>query len=148
MNEHTTHEFYNAARNGRIPENVQAFAEDTVTRTREAYQRFNTVAKDGARVVEEVVLAAQAGAKAIGEKVLHNTTVNTEAAFEAAQAMARARTFPEAARLQADFVQQQIAAAGAQTRELFELSTKFMKQTFDSVSTAAAKSFEQMKRPS
>jgi hypothetical protein len=49
--------------------------------------------------------------------------------------MARARTFPEAARLQADFVQQQIAAAGAQTRELFELSTKFMKQTFDSVRT-------------
>jgi|SRR3954451_21264537 hypothetical protein len=147
MNEYTTQGFYNAAKNGRIPENFQAFAEDSVVRTREAYQKINTVAKDGAKAVEEVMLAAHAGAKAIGEKVLHNTAVNTDAAFEAAQAIARARTVPEAARLQADFMQQQLAAAGAQTRELFELSTKFMKQTFETMSTAATKSFEQIKRP-
>jgi len=147
MNEQVAKDFYNAARNGRIPENLQAFAEDSVLRTREAYQKINSAAKDGAKVMEEVMLAAHAGAKAIGEKVLHNTAVNTEAAFEAAQAIARARTLPEAARLQADFVQQQLAAAGAQSRELFELSTKFVKQTFETMSTAAGKSFEQMKRP-
>jgi hypothetical protein len=146
MNEQLTHDFYAAAKNGRIPENVQAFAEDSVVRTREAYQKINTVAKDGAKVLEEVMLAAQAGAKAIGEKVLHNTAVNTDAAFEAAQAIARARTLPEAARLQADFVQQQLAAAGAQSKELFELSTKLMKQTFDTMSTAASRSFEDLKR--
>ena len=84
--------------------------------------------------------------KAFGEKVLHNTTVNTEAAFDAAQAIARARSLPEAARLQADFMQQQLAVAGAQTKELFELSTKLARQTLESVNAAAAKSFDNARR--
>jgi phasin len=149
MNEHFTRQaqdMFNAAKDVRIPENVQAFAEDSVLKTREAYQKMNTAAKDSVKVMEEVMLAAQAGAKAIGEKVLQNTTVNTEAVFDAAQAIARARTLPEAARLQADFVQQQLAAAGAQSRELLELSTKVAKQTFDTVNAAATKTFDQIKR--
>jgi phasin len=151
MNEHFTRQaqdMFNAAKDVRIPENLQAFAEDSVVKTREAYQKMNTVAKDSAKVIEEVMLAAHAGAKAIGEKVLQNTAVNTEAAFDAAQAIARARTLPEAARLQADFVQQQLAAAGAQSRELLELSTKVAKQTFESVNAAATKSFDQLKKSS
>jgi phasin len=151
MNEHFTRQaqdMFNAAKDVRIPENFQALAEDSVVKTREAYQKINTAAKDSAKVIEEVMLAAHAGAKAIGEKVLQNTVVNTEAAFDAAQAIARARTLPEAARLQADFVQQQLAAAGAQSRELLELSTKVAKQTFETVNAAASKSFEQMKKNS
>ena len=139
-------DMFNAAKEARIPENVQAIAEEGVAKTREAYSKISAVTKDNAKVVEEVLLAAQAGAKSIGEKVLHNTAVNTEAAFDAAQAIARARTIPEAARLQADFVQQQLAVAGAQTKELLELSTKVAKQTFESYNAAATKSFEQMKK--
>ena len=74
------------------------------------------MAKDNVKVLEEVMLATHAGAKAIGEKVLQNSVVNTEAAFDAAQAIARAKTFPEAARLQANFVQQQLAVASSQTK--------------------------------
>lgn len=139
-------DMFNAAKEARIPENVQAIAEEGVAKTREAYSKIASVAKDNAKVVEEVMLAAQAGAKSIGEKVLHNATVNTEAAFDAAQAIVRAKTLPEAARLQADFVQQQLAVAGAQTKELIELSTKVAKQTFDFYNAAATKSFEQMKK--
>ena len=128
-------DMFNAAKEARIPENVQAIAEEGVAKTREAYSKISAVAKDNAKVVEEVLLAAQAGAKSIGEKVLHNTAVNTEAAFDAAQAIVRAKTIPEAARLQADFVQQQLAVAGAQTKELLELSTKVAKQTFEILST-------------
>ena len=113
---------------------------------REAMQKLHGVAKDNAKVVEDVVLAAQAGAKAFGEKVLHNTTMNTEAVFDAAQAIARARSLPEAARLQADFMQQQFAIAGAQTKELFELSAKVAHQTMESMKDAATRSFEQIKR--
>ena len=149
MNEQFTRQaqdMFKAGQDGRIPENMKALAEDSVTKTREAYLKLNTVAKDGAKVVEEVVLAAQAGAKTIGDKVLHNTSANTEALFDAAQAIARARTLPEAARLQADFMQQQFAAASAQTKELMELSTKVARQTMESMNTAATKSFEQFKR--
>jgi len=139
-------DMFRIAQDGKLPENLQAMAEDGVAKTRDAFHKLNTVAKDGARVVEEVMLATQAGAKAIGEKVLHNTSVNTEAAFDAAQAMARARTLPEIARLQADFMQQQFAIAGAQTKELFDLSSKVARQTIESMNSAAAKSFEQLKR--
>ncbi len=135
-----------AAKDARIPENVQAFAEESVTKTREAYNKLSNVAKDNVKVLEEVMLATHAGAKAIGEKVLQNSVVNTEAAFDAAQAIARAKTFPEAVRLQANFVQQQLAVASSQTKELFELSTKVAKQTFETLNFAATKGFEQLKK--
>lgn len=140
-------DFFNAAKDARIPENFQAMAEDGVAKSREVFYKVNAVAKDGAKAMEEVVLTAQAGAKALGEKMLNNTAANTEAAFDAAQAIARARTLPEAARLQADFWQQQFSIAGAQTKELLELTTKIAKQTFETINSAAAKNFEQMKKP-
>ncbi|MCB1526497.1 MAG: phasin family protein [Hyphomicrobiaceae bacterium] len=149
MNEQFTRQaqdMFAAAKDARIPENLQAMAEEGVQKTREAYYKLNEAAKDGAKVVEEVMLASQAGAKAIGEKIVHNTSVNTEAAFDAAQAIARAKTLPELVRLQADYLQQQFAVAGAQSKELFELSAHVAKQTMETVNSAAAKSFEQMKK--
>lgn len=151
MNEQFTRQaqdFLAAAKDARIPENVQAIAEESVTKTREAYNKLSSVAKDNVKVLEEVMLATHAGAKAIGEKVLQNSVVNTEAAFDAAQAIARAKTFPEAVRLQANFVQQQLAVASSQTKELFELSTKVAKQTFETLNVAATKGFEQLKKAS
>ena len=149
MNEQFTRqaqEMFNVAKDARIPENIQAFAEESVAKTRDAYQKINAVAKDNAKAMEEMMLTAQAGARSLGEKVLTNTAANTEAVFDAAQAIARARTLPEAARLQADFMQQQLAIASAQTKELFELSTKVARQTFESVNAATTKSFEQFKK--
>ena len=141
-----TQEMFAAAKDARIPENVQAIAEEGVAKTREAYEKINTVTKDGVKVFEDVVVAAHAGAKTIGEKVLRNTEVNAEAAFDAAQAIARAKTVPEAIRLQTTFVQQQLAVAGAQTKELFELSAQVAQQTVDTVNTAATKAFDQIKK--
>ena len=132
-------EMFTAGKDAKVPENMSAFAEDAVAKSREAFNKITTAAKDNAKVAEDVLLTTQAGAKSIGEKIMSNTLANTEAAFEAAQAMARARTFPEIARLQANYFQQQFA------KELFELSSKVAKQTFDTVGQATAKSFEQIK---
>jgi len=140
MNEQFTQqaqEAFSAAKEARIPENVQAMAAESVAKGRETYQKLNAAAKDSVKAFEEVITTAQAGARAISEKVLNNTAANTEAAFDAAQAIARARTLPEAIRLQTDFVQQQLTAASAQTKELFELSTKVAQQTFETLSSAA-----------
>lgn len=139
-------QFFNVAKDARMPENVQAMVADGVAKTREAYEKASTVAKDQAKVAEEILLAGQAGAKTIGTKLLENTTANTEAAFDAAQAIARARSMPEAAKLQAEFMQKQMAIAGAQTRELFELSSRVAQQAFQSFSSAATKSFETIKK--
>ena len=139
-------DMFTAGKDAKIPENMSAFAEDAVAKSRDAYNKMAIATKDNAKVMEDVVLTAQAGAKSIGEKMLANTLANAEAAFDAAHAIAKAKTFPELARLQANFWQQQFANAGAQSKELFELSTKVAKQTFETVGSATTKSFEQLKK--
>lgn len=149
MNEQFTRqaqEMFSAAKDAKIPENFQTFAEDSVKKSREFYQKLNATAQDNVSAIEDFMLASHAGAKSVSEKVMQNAAANTEAAFEAAQNMARAKTLPEAARLQADFMQQQSAAATQQTKELFELSAKVAKQTFESINKATAASFENMKK--
>jgi hypothetical protein len=148
MNDFTrqAQDMFAAAKEARIPENVQAFAEDSVAKTRDAYAKINAATQDHVKAVEEIVLAAQAGAKSFGEKFLHTATVNAEAVFDAAEAIAKAKTLPEVARLQADFLKQQLAAASSQTKEFFELSSKISRQTLESLNSAASKTFEQMKK--
>jgi hypothetical protein len=148
MNEQFTRQaqdMFSAVKDARIPDAVQKLAEDSVVKTRAVYDKMNAVANHGGKVLEEVMLSAESGAKAIGAKVLDNTASNTEALFDAAQAIARAGTFPEAAQLQAKFLQQQFIVAGEQTKELFDLYTKITTQTFNSMSKAAAKTFQQSK---
>ena len=125
-----------ATKDARIPENVKALAEDSVAKTREAYSKMSSAARDGAKIFENVMVSAQAGANSIGERVLRNTEANAEAVFDAAQAISRAGTFPEIVRLQTNFMQKQFAVASAQAKELFELSMKVSQQTFGSVGAA------------
>ena len=139
-------DMFAAAKDARIPENVQAFAEESVAKTRDAYSKMSAATQDSVKAIEEVVRAAQAGAKTFTDKWLHAASTNAEAAFDAAEAMARAKTVPEFARLQADFVKQQLAATSSQTKEFFELSSKIGRQTLESMNSAASKTFEQMKK--
>lgn len=139
-------QFFNAAKDVRMPENMQAMVADGVAKTREVYEKASVVAKDQAKAAEEMMLAGQAGAKTIGSKMLENTSVNAQACFDAAQAIARARSLPEAMRLQAEFMQKQFALAGAQTKELFELSSRVAQQTLETANIATVKGFEQMKK--
>jgi hypothetical protein len=139
-------EFMNAAKAGKIPENIQALAQDGVAKTQVAFETLTAAAKDQAKVAEDFALATQAGFKTIGTKMFDNTAANAEAAFDAARSMASATSVPEVLRLQAEFFQRQFAVAGAQTKELFELSTRFATQTFETASEATAKSVEKARK--
>ena len=134
-----------ATKDARIPENVKALAEDSVAKTREAYSKMSSAARDGVKIFENVMVSAQAGANSIGERVLRNTEANTEAVFDAAQAISRAGTLSEIVRLQTSFMQKQLAAAGAQTKELVELSMKVTQQTFGTLNSATTEVFDQFK---
>ena len=74
-------------------------------KSREFYQKLNETAQENVNAVEDFMLASHAGAKSVSEKIMQNAAATTESAFDAAQSMARAKTLPEAARLQADFMQ-------------------------------------------
>jgi phasin len=133
-------DFMRTAGDVRVPEQMQHFAEDSVAKTREAYAKMTVVAQDATKALAEVSTVATQGAKTLGDKVLANVTANTNAAFDAAEAIARARSLPEAFKLQTTFMQSQMAKAGEQSREFFELSTKLAQQTFATFNTVASKS--------
>ena len=106
MNEHIkrqAEEFMNAAKAAKIPENIQAFAQEGVAKSQEAFETLTAAAKDQAKVAEDFALATQAGIKSISAKMFDNTAVNAEAAFDAARSMASATSVPEVLRLQAEF---------------------------------------------
>jgi phasin len=132
-------DFMRTAGDGRVPEQMQHFAEDSVAKSREAYAKMTVAAQDATKALAEVSTAATQSAKTLGDKVLANVTANTNAAFDAAEAIARARSVPEAFKLQTAFMQTQMAKSAEQTREFFELSTKLAQQTFASFNTVASK---------
>lgn len=140
-------QFFNAAKEARIPENVQTMAREGVVKTREAFDKLSVVAKDQAKVTEDILLATHAGAKSLSTKLLDNTSKNAQAALDAAEALSRASSLTEAARIQTEFVQKQFSIAGAQTKEFFELSARIAQQTFETMNAAASKSFEQVRKP-
>ena len=83
MNEHIkrqAEEFMNAAKAAKIPENIQAFAQEGVAKSQEAFETLTAAAKDQAKVAEDFALATQAGIKSISAKMFDNTAVNAEAA--------------------------------------------------------------------
>jgi hypothetical protein len=92
------------------------------------------------------MLTSQAGARAIGERVMRNIEINADAAFNAAEAMARAQTVPEFFQLQANFVQEQLNTSAKQAKDLLDLSAKIAQQTFETMNAATIKSFEQFKK--
>jgi hypothetical protein len=128
-----------------IPANVQTLIEQSFAKAQSSYAAASAQTQKNARALEEVLSTSQKEARAIGDKVLRDVEANADAFFKAANALARAKTLPEIVSLQTDFVSQQLKACETQGKELFELSTKLVQQTFDSLNSVVATSFRQFK---
>jgi hypothetical protein len=139
-------DMFQAAEQVRVPESVQAIAEESVQRARAAYSTMTAAATDANRAFGEVAQVAGNGARVIGEQVLANVSANTEAAFKAAEVMARSKSLPELAKHQAAFVQAQMMTAGEQTREFYELSSRVARETFEALSSVAQKGAGQARK--
>jgi phasin family protein len=125
-----------------VPENVQAVAQQGVAASREVYAKAAAAALDGAKVMNEIADTAWGSAKILNERMVQNMAANAEAAFNAAQAIATAKTLPEIAKLQSEFVRKLAAQTTEQTRELLDLSTRATQHLFETAQSAAAKSFK------
>jgi hypothetical protein len=137
-----TQALFNGVSSARIPDAARDLAEDSIAGMRETYERMNAYAKENGKALEEVMKTAEAGFRALGTNILDNTVANTTAAIDAATAMARAKTFAEATNLHANFVQQQLATASHQSKELFDLYLRAATQIFESMTRATTRSFE------
>ncbi|MGD9671468.1 MAG: phasin family protein [Hyphomicrobiaceae bacterium] len=142
------HEMLAATNDVRIPDEIQELSQQSVAKSREFNRQIRAAVTAQAKALQDFVHTTQAGFKSMSEKIGANAAANTEAAFEAAQAIARAKSVPEAGRLQAKFIQQQLATATAQAQELFELSIKVSQQNFEAASEAASRSFTEINKSS
>jgi hypothetical protein len=140
--ERRAQEMPNAAMVGRIPENVRIIAAGNVAKTRTVCTKINNVTKDGVKALEDIIDITNCGAKTIGEKILRSTEVNVEAALDAAEDIARAKTLPEVATLQANFMRQQLTVIGTQAQEIYEISAKVVQQAFESMNSARITTYE------
>jgi phasin family protein len=92
--------------------------------------------------MNEIADTAWGSTKMLNEKIAQNLTANAEAAFGAAQAIAAAKSLPEIAKLQSEFVQKLAAQTTEQTKEFFDLSTRATQHLFEKAQSAATKSFK------
>ena len=139
-------EMMKAMKDVKLPENMQVVTEENISKTREAYEKATIVAKDTGKAMEDISESATKGAKKISDKILTNIEGHTDAAFKAATAVAKAKSLPEAAKLNTDFFQKQFAVVNAQTKELYELTSKLAKKNADAWNTTASKTMDQLKK--
>ncbi|MGI9385752.1 MAG: phasin family protein [Methyloligellaceae bacterium] len=106
---------------------------------------YDQMTSDVGKIYGSAFSIAQNGAKVLGEKLLDNTERNSEAIFAAAKAVVRCRDVSEVAKVQSDFVQTQLALAGQQVREFYQLSTMISKETVEAAQAAARKAVSELK---
>ena len=125
-----------------VPENVQALAQQGVTASKDLYSKTAEAVRDGATVMTEIADTAWGSTKMLNDKIAQNLAANAEAAFSAAQAIAAAKSLPEIAKLQSEYVQKFAAKAAEQTKEFFDLSARATQHVFEKAQAAATKSFK------
>ena len=68
-------------KDARIPENVQAIAQQGVAVSKEYYSKAAAAAQDGAKAMNEIADTAWGSTKMLNEMIVQNLTANAEAAF-------------------------------------------------------------------
>ena len=114
-----------------LPDNVQALAQQGVTASKDLYSRTAEAVRDGATVMTEIADTVWGSTKMLNDKIAQNLAANAEATFSAAQAIATAKSLPEIAKLQSEYVQRFAAKAAEQTKEFFDLSARATQHVFE-----------------
>ena len=126
----------------RLPENVQAIAQQGVAKTHEFYTKSAATAQENVKILTEVAETAWGSTKMLNEKLVQNFTANIEASFVVAHAIAKAQSLPEAFKLQTEFFQKLAAQTTEQTKEFFDLSTRATQHVFEQVQAGATKAMK------
>jgi hypothetical protein len=121
------------------PQSVQAIAQESVLRTWELYRKSVGAAQGGARLLAEVAETAWGSARLLNDKAARNVASNTEAAFNAAEACAKAGSLAEIAALQAAFLRSMLAATSDQAKEFADLSTRATQHVIETMQGAAVR---------
>ncbi len=124
-----------------VQKNFQALSENAVAASKGFCDQATAAGLEQTKVLTDIADTAWGSTKLLNEKVAEHVITNIEATFAAAQLMAGARSLPEIAKLQREFVQKLSAQSMLQTTELFDLSTRASQRVLENVRALNAKNF-------
>ncbi|SFM13645.1 phasin [Methylobacterium pseudosasicola] len=101
-----------------VPPQLRDLAETSVEQARKAFGTFIGSARRAADTVHGSTDLARTNAQGLYTRSLDYAEQNVRAAFDLAQKLATARSYPEALQLQADYVRERFAAIQAQAKDL------------------------------
>lgn len=101
-----------------IPLEMREFADKSVEQARKAFDGFVGAAQRTVAAMEGSGETVQSGARGVGRKAIEFAEANVAASFAFAQRLVRATDMVEVMRIQAEFLEKQMAAMNAQAQEL------------------------------
>jgi len=123
-----------------VQKNFQALSENAVATSKGFYDQATAAALGQTKALTDIAETAWGSTKTLNEQVAQNVISNIEATFAAAQLMSGAKSLPEIAKLQREFLQNFAAQSMQQTTELFDLSTRASRNVLEKIQALNAKS--------
>jgi len=109
-----------------VPNEVRAFAEQSVAQARKAFDGFIQAANQAMGKLEDHAQAARSGAHDIAQKSMSYAEQNVAATFDYAQKLMRAKDAAEVMRLQSEYLSRQMHTLSAQVQELGQSAAKMV----------------------
>ena len=123
-----------------VQKNFQALSENIVAASKGFCDQASAAALGQTKALTDIADTAWGSTKILNEQVAQNVISNIEATFAAAQLMSGAKSLPEIAKLQREFLQNFAAQSMQQTTELFDLSTRASRNVLEKIQALNAKS--------
>jgi phasin len=109
-----------------IPDQVRAFAEQSVVQARKALEGFIETANQAVGQMQGCAEAAHDGASEFAQQSMHYAEQNVAATFDFARKLMRAKNAAEVMGLQSEYLGRQMQALSAQVYELGQSAAKMV----------------------
>jgi len=109
-----------------IPNELRAFAEQSVAQARKAFDGFIQAANQAVGQMQGQAQAAQTGATEIAHKSMGYAEKNVAATFDFAQKLMQAKDASEVMGLQSEYLSRQMQVISAQVQELGQSAAKMV----------------------
>lgn len=125
-----------------VPEAFRSFAEQTVTHSREAYEKAKDAMEETVGVLEKSIDQAGQGTVALNRKVIDITQSNLNSGFDFAKNLAGAKNVAELMELQTSYVRKQFETLASQAEDIRTLATKVATDTSEPIKSHVTQSID------
>jgi phasin len=127
-----------------IPAAFREFAEKGVTQSKDAYDKFKTVAEENTAMLETVYTTASKGSTEYGLKVLEIARANTEAMFDYVEALFGVKSPSEFVELSTKHAREHFETLTGQGKELAGLAQKVATETAEPIKSGVSKAMKKV----